>query len=78
MKVIEALEAGLTLSLPSGSVSLDPATHHCVLDIYLGQYQGGQLKVLTPFAAQPPADTAAVCDLVANPNDNQQYVISVG
>lgn len=78
MKVIEALEGGVSMQLPSGTVALDPLTHHCVLDIYLGQYQGGALKVLSPFPAQPPADTAAVCDLKANPNDTQQYVISVG
>ena len=28
-------------------------------------------------AQQPPADTAAVCNLKKNPNDNQQYVIDV-
>ena len=27
------------------------------------------------FPQQKPADTAAVCDLMKNPNDNQQYVI---
>jgi urea transport system substrate-binding protein len=77
MAVIEALEDGMTLAMPSGEVTLDPKTHHCVLDIHLAQYQSGQLKVLTPFPAQPPADTAAVCDLIANPNDNQQYIIDV-
>ena len=28
-------------------------------------------------AGDKPADTAAVCDLKKNPNDNQQYVIDV-
>lgn len=77
MPVIEALESGISLDMPSGKVTLDRQTHHCVLDIHLGQFSGGQLKVLQPFAAQPPADTAAVCDLVANPNDTKQYVIEI-
>jgi branched-chain amino acid transport system substrate-binding protein len=33
--------------------------------------------VLQSYPQQPPADTAAVCDLKKNPNDNQQYVIDV-
>ncbi len=31
--------------------------------------------LLEDFSQQKPADTAAVCDLIKNPNDNQQYVI---
>ena len=27
------------------------------------------------WLVQEPSDTAAVCDLIKNPNDNQQYVI---
>jgi len=34
-------------------------------------------KVLESYPQQPPADTAAVCDLKKNPNENQQYVIDV-
>ena len=33
--------------------------------------------MLETFPQQQPADTAAVCDLKKNPNDNQQYVIDV-
>jgi urea transport system substrate-binding protein len=33
--------------------------------------------VLESYPQQPPADTAAVCNLKKNPNDNQQYVIDV-
>ena len=29
------------------------------------------------YPDQKPLDTAAVCDLVKNPNDNQQYVIKI-
>ena len=34
--VIEALESGISIDGPSGLVKIDPATHHCTLDIRLG------------------------------------------
>ncbi len=34
-----------------------------------------KLDVLEDFPQQPPADTSAVCNLIKNPTDNQQYVI---
>jgi urea transport system substrate-binding protein len=34
-----------------------------------------KFNLLEDFSQQKPADTAAVCDLIKNPNDNQQYVI---
>ena len=77
MKVIAALESGLAIDAPSGRVALDPATHHCVLNVHVAELRQGRFQVLETFAAQPPADTAAVCDLIANPDDNQQYVIRV-
>lgn len=33
--VIDALESGITLDGPGGSVTLDPATHHTIRDIYI-------------------------------------------
>lgn len=77
LKVIEALETGIGIDAPSGRVTIDPATHHCVLDVQVAELQGRKFKVLESFSQQPPADTAAVCDLKKNPNDNQQYVIKI-
>jgi urea transport system substrate-binding protein len=34
-------------------------------------------KVLGTFPQQAPADTQSVCDLVANPDANQQFVVDV-
>ncbi len=34
-------------------------------------------KVLESYPQQPPAHTAAVCDLKKNPNENQRCVIGV-
>jgi urea transport system substrate-binding protein len=77
MKVIEALEANHTFSGPAGKTAIDPKTHHCSLDVYIAEAQNRAFKVLHSYLQQPPADTAAVCDLKKNPNDNQQYVIDV-
>jgi urea transport system substrate-binding protein len=77
LKVIEALETGISIDAPSGKVTIDPPTHHCVLDVHIAEVSGKKLKVLEDFAQQKPADTAAVCNLIKNPNDNQQYVIKI-
>lgn len=77
IKVIEALETGISIDAPSGKVTIDPPTHHCVLDVHIAEVNDKKLKVLEDFAQQKPADTAAVCDLIKNPADNQQYVIKI-
>ena len=77
MKVIEALETGISIKAPSGKVTIDPPTHHCVLDVHIAEVKDKKLNVLEDFAQQKPADTAAVCDLIKNPTDNQQYVIKI-
>jgi branched-chain amino acid transport system substrate-binding protein len=76
MKVIQALE-GLSITGPAGKTTIDPKTHHAVLDVYVAEAQDKKFKVLESFPQQPPADTAAVCDLVKNPAENKQYVIDV-
>jgi urea transport system substrate-binding protein len=77
IKVIEALETGISIDAPSGKVTIDPPTHHCVLDVHIAEVNDKKLKVLEDFPQQKPSDTAAVCDLIKNPNDNQQYVIKI-
>ena len=74
-KVIQALETGISIKAPSGTVTIDPPTHHCVLDVHIAEVKDKKLAVLEDFPQQKPADTAAVCDLIKNPTDNQQYVI---
>jgi branched-chain amino acid transport system substrate-binding protein len=77
MKVIEALEAGAAYDGPAGKTTIDPKTHHTVLDVYIGEAKDKKFVVLEKFLQQTPADTAAVCDLKKNPNENKQYVIDV-
>ena len=75
LKVIEALETGISIDAPSGKVTIDPPTHHCILDVHIAEAKDRKFVLLEDFSQQKPTDTAAVCDLKKNPNDNQQYVI---
>jgi len=75
MKVIDALESGISIDGPSGKVTLDAETHHCVLNVSIAEVKNKQLNIVETFKQQKPSDTSAVCNLKKNPNDNQQYVI---
>ena len=77
MKVIEALESGISLTSPSGKVSVDPVTHHCSLDVHIAEVENHGMKILETFTDQAPVDTAMVCDLKKNPHDNKQYQIEL-
>ncbi|MDA4848706.1 transporter substrate-binding protein [Hoeflea poritis] len=77
MAVIEALETGISVDAPSGRVTVDPATHHTIVDVHVSEARDKQLNLIEKFEQQPPADTSAVCDLINNPDDNQQYVIEL-
>ena len=76
-KVTTALESGISIMAPSGKVTIDPATHHCILNVSVAEVKAKKLNILQTFPQQAPTDTSAVCDLKKNPRDNQQYVIKV-
>ena len=76
-KVIEALESGVSFDGPSGLISIDPATHHCTMDIRLGQVKDKKWTILETWPQRAPLDTSSVCDLIKNPNENQQFVIKI-
>ena len=77
MKVIEALESGISMDTPAGKTTLDPKTNHVTLDVYLAKVENQGFTVLDTYPDQPPLDTASVCDLAAHPNTNQQFVVDV-
>lgn len=76
-KLIEAIEGGLSIDGPAGKVSIDPKTHHAILDVHLMEFSNQKLSVIESFSQRQPVDTQAVCDLEANPDDNQQYEINI-
>ena len=76
-KVIEALDSGISIDTPSGSVTLDPQTHHCIFDVHLAKIQDKKPVLIQTFPQRKPTDTAAVCDLRKNPREAKQHIIKV-
>ncbi len=77
MKVIEALESGVSFTGPTGKVTIDGKTHHVTHDMHLIEIQKQQLTILKSLSQIPPSDTQRVCDLEKNPNDTTQYEIKI-
>ncbi len=77
MKVIEALETGISFDGPAGLTTIDPPTHHVTLNVYVAEAADRGFKVLETYPNQPPADTAMVCNLEKNPKTNKQFVVDV-
>ena len=77
MPLIEALEEGVGIDGPGGRLSIDRNTHHCSLDIHVMEVQGQTMNVIRSYDQRQPLDTQRYCDLVANPDDTQQYEISL-
>ncbi len=77
MPMIEAMESGVGIEAPTGTVTIDPQTHHAVLPIHIMEIRDQQLQVLKSFGPREPIDTQRVCDLQANPDTNQQFEIEI-
>ncbi len=75
--VINALEEGISIEGPGGTVTVDPQTHHAKLDVHLMILENQGMTVIETLPQRPPVDTQAVCDLAANPDDNTQYEIRI-
>jgi urea transport system substrate-binding protein len=74
MSVIKALESGSTIKGPGGKSSIEPKTHHVIVDVHLGRVKNHAFEILESWPQVPPTDTMASCDLAANPSDTEQYV----
>ncbi|MFB9950695.1 ABC transporter substrate-binding protein [Rhizobium puerariae] len=70
--VVAALASGLELATPRGHVKLDPATHHCVMDVRVMDIRNAAYRVIETTSAVPPADLVGRCDLIAAPASNVQ------
>ena len=72
--VIKALESNISLDMPGGKVTIDPATHHCIFDMYLAVAgTDRKFKILQKFPQERPTNPGNECDLVKNPNTNTQF-----
>jgi branched-chain amino acid transport system substrate-binding protein len=77
MKVIEALESGVSFAGPPGLTTLDPKTHHTTVDVFIAEVKNKGFQVLETFPQSPPSDTQSVCDLQKEPNANKQVVVDI-
>jgi branched-chain amino acid transport system substrate-binding protein len=77
MKVIEALETGIGIDGPAGRITIDPQTHHVVLDTHIMEFRNQKMVVLESLSQRQPVDTQGVCDLKKNPEDTTQYEIDI-
>ena len=75
--VIEALETGISIEGPAGKVTVDPLTHHAILDVHVMEIEDQGMKVIETLPQRQPIDTQTVCDLRTNPDDNTQYEIEI-
>ncbi|MEO6032490.1 MAG: ABC transporter substrate-binding protein [Burkholderiaceae bacterium] len=75
--VVRAMAASLSIQGPSGTVTVDPATHHVTLDIHVMEIRGQKLNVKQTYAQRPPRETQAVCDLRKTPNASEQHEIKL-
>jgi urea transport system substrate-binding protein len=74
-KVIAALETGLSYDGPAGTYKMDPGSHHTIVPMRLWKDDGKGgfqlVTVLSPAAA--PTFEQSKCDLIKNPDLNQQF-----
>ena len=75
--LIKVLETGLAIEGPAGTVTVEPKTHHCALDIHLMVVKDQKLSIIDTAKQRPPADTAQYCDLQKNPDDYKQYEVKI-
>ncbi|KKB63442.1 urea ABC transporter [Robbsia andropogonis] len=76
-KVVDALESGISIEGPSGTVKLDPATHATIRNTYLARPKARAWDILQTFPNQAPSDTGGQCDLIKNPRTNKQFTPSI-
>lgn len=75
--VLKAIESGVSIEGPAGTVTIDPKTHHAALDINVMEVKNQKLTILETAKQRAPSDTARYCDLQKNPNENKQFEVKI-
>ena len=75
--LLKAIESGISIEGPAGTVTIEPKTHHAALDIHLMEVKNQKLTIINTVKQRQPADTLQYCDLQKNPNDNKQYEVKI-
>jgi urea transport system substrate-binding protein len=72
--VIAALESGLEFDAPEGKVTLDPQSHHLVHNVHIAKVNANQgFDILESFEGVAPTWNQEVCNLVENPETQEQF-----
>lgn len=72
--VIEELESGVSYDGPGGTVTLDGPSHHVVQNIAIGEGNGQKgFEIISTEESVPPSFEQEVCDLVSEPDTNEQF-----
>lgn len=73
-KVIEALESGITIDSPEGTVKMLPS-HHLMHQVYLARGDDNHsFEIIQHFEDVMPTYEQEVCNLVENPDISKQFV----
>lgn len=75
--MLKAIESGVSIAGPGGTVTIDPKTHHAALDIKVMEVKGQKLTIKSTVKQRPPLDTARYCDLLKNPKENKQFEVNI-
>lgn len=75
--MLKAIESGVKIEGPAGTVAIEPKTHHTSLDIHVMEVKGQKLTIKQTVKQRPPADTLQFCDLQKNPNENKQFEVKI-
>lgn len=72
--VIAQLESGVSFDSPKGHVTLDAGSHHLIQPVSLASANDSNgFDVFETFENIPPTFEQQTCDLVANPDTNEQF-----
>lgn len=73
-EVIEALESNISFDGPGGKITIDPGSHHAIQDVHVARGTAeGTFEVLKTYPQVEPSFEQSVCDLVANPETDEQF-----
>jgi len=76
-KMLAAIESGVKIEGPAGTVAIEPKTHHTYLDIHVMEVKNQKLTIKQTVKGRPPTDTLQYCDLQKHPNENRQFEVKI-
>lgn len=72
-EVLKALATGMSWDGPSGKMTIDPASMHCIQDVHLAKVENREWQVFQTIEQVRPDDVKDRCDLTKNPDTAEQF-----